>query len=210
MKLCKTCNTLVELALFPKRKDTPDGVGYKCNSCVRKEYNEKYGKNLPKRVITKTEAACTKCNVLKPLAAFSTTAKGKPNSWCRRCRIDASRNIAIKKIKEKHAALLKETTFYCMCCNIEKSIDEAVLKRKSIRSQICNSCLKINAKKLQQKSYDNLSKGYVRKLIKKEYKLSNVPDEFLETKRLILKLRRSIYNDSSCNCKPDQPSQQAS
>jgi hypothetical protein len=49
-KICNSCNDPKSLIEFNKQKGSPDGLGYKCKSCVKK-YNKKYYQKYQSEII---------------------------------------------------------------------------------------------------------------------------------------------------------------
>jgi 5-methylcytosine-specific restriction endonuclease McrA len=112
MKKCSKCLSFKKYSEFYKNRTTRDGLGSYCRECAsevwrgwaqenreslrrrervrdRKRYYANRVLKRPKRLVTKSEASCTKCKEIKGLDAFSRQRSGdgwKPHPWCRECR----------------------------------------------------------------------------------------------------------------------------
>ena len=157
MKTCTTCNLEKERSAFHKRKISPDGLSYKCKSCVKNTttaYSKKpkKPKESPASGETKyrvaTSKTCTACNIDKPIEGFCAD-KTKPDGhagWCRDC----SNAAAAKRSKKLKEAAKADTLWtprtepkICSMCKIEKDVssfykDSTKKDRLASRCQACD------------------------------------------------------------------------
>jgi 5-methylcytosine-specific restriction endonuclease McrA len=77
VKTCITCKETKEFALFPERKDSPDGYRNQCKVC-RKKYTEEWIKNPPVKIIVPDGMKrCYVCKNIKDKSCFGNNAGSK-------------------------------------------------------------------------------------------------------------------------------------
>jgi recombination endonuclease VII len=175
-KRCAQCGEVKPLDRFYNSKKASDGKDSYCKDC-------RDGRVVARRVGRRkpppppiTEKECSKCGVVKPLAAFYRSGRGKGarSSWCKGCKdahhaeYIARPEVAAKLLEQAHNRAegkwkrpprrepIGPGYEVCTSCNEDKPVEEFHLHKlgRNGRDSMCKDCKRaIHQRRRQDQGY---------------------------------------------------------